>query len=289
MIKFMLIFTRIFITILITIFTTISLLSSTVAANEQAPLYQLLVNAQQDAEQSTKQNTKQSQKNKAEQKKLTERQQSLTERKKVMPLPPLDLAPFHFRASPNINKNTKQTTTNNTGLCLSCHDNNAHSKSVKLRSFLNMHTKTIACQTCHFSSAKHELNYQWQTQNKQLVSHIDFANKKDHLLIPTYQGKSIMPDKNSDFAKNLKQQWQQAEKNVDKKQQALLWQSIHQPLAQQKTTCTSCHQQTNPRINLLELGAEKTRQQRFEQNIIARFFKRYKKDDDKINLLELLK
>ena len=40
---------------------------------------------------------------------------------------------------------------------------------------------------------------------------------------------------------------------------------------------------------LVELGADKQRQQRFEQNIIARFFQRYNKEEDKINLLELLK
>jgi len=76
-----------------------------------------------------------------------------------------------------------------------------------------------------------------------------------------------------------------------------LWQSIHQPLnsnrlsdnSNQRITCAHCHQQTNPRINLAELGANKQRQLRFEQNIIARFFKRYQKKDDKINLLELLK
>jgi len=279
------------------IFTAFSLLSLTAVANEPTPLYQQLITSAQQYEVMTED----------ENKALIVVSKRLAERNKVEPLAPLDVAPFHFRSAISSGTNSgissakdeKPPTENNSGLCASCHDQQAHSKSVKLRSFLNMHTKTIACQTCHFTSDEYQLAYQWKTATSQLVKQIDFADKKDHLLVPVYQGKPIVPSKNSAFVKDLMAQWQQAEKAVDRKQQALLWQSIHKPLkpqllsskeeSNQQVSCTSCHQQTDPRINLAELGADKQRQQRFEQNIIARFFKRYRKEDDKINLLELLK
>ncbi len=267
------------------IFTAFLLLSLTAVANEQTPLYQQLIISAQQNEVMTE----------AESKALIAVSKRLAEINKVDPLAPLDVAPFHFRKDKDISAEVE----NNSGLCVNCHEQQAHSKSVKLRSFLNMHTKTIACQTCHFASDKYSLTYQWQTTAGQLVKQINFTDKKDHLLVPTYQSKSIVPSKDSSFAKELVSQWQKAEKMVDKKQQAMLWQNIHQPLSvdalskqdksKQPISCTSCHQQTAPRINLAELGADKQRQQRFEKNIIARFFKRYRKEDDKINLLELLK
>jgi len=295
------------------------LLNDTALANEPEPLYQQLVQSliiaqqkiiKQQSAQNLQQKSKQATRSKAEQEELIILTKRLAEIDKVEPLAPLDVAPFHFRAE----KNIKQKTLNNSGFCLSCHYRQAHTKSIKLRSFLNMHTKSIACQTCHLVSDKYQLNYQWQTATGQLVTQIDFADKKDHLLVPTYQNKSIMPSKSSAFAKDLIAKWQQTEKAVNKKQQALLWQTIHQPLSiqlmkpqssssrsltsssliskrqsNQQTSCTSCHQQTNPIINLIALGADEPRQQRFEQNIIARFFERHHKEDDKINLLELLK
>lgn len=265
------------------------LLNPTAVANEQTPLYQQLIVSVQQKKTMTED----------ENKALIVVSKRLTEITPIEPLAPLDVAPFHFRSGVSSAKDEKPPTENNSGLCVSCHSQQAHSKSVKLRSFLNMHTKTIACQTCHFTSDKYSLDYQWQTSAGQFVSKIDFVNKKNHLLVPTYQSKPIVPSKKSTFTKELMSQWQQAEKAVGRKQQALLWQSIHKPLkaqllsskeqSKQQVSCTSCHQQTNPRINLAELGADKQRQQRFEQNIIARFFKRYRKEDDKINLLELLK
>lgn len=279
------------------IFFSWILLSFTVIAKEQQPLYQNLLIAQQSNNNAIK--------SKAAQKEFIALQKHLTESNKVQPLAPLDVAPFHFRAREDL----KSRGENNTSLCMSCHSHQAHSKSVKLRSFLNMHTKTVACQTCHFTNKQYRLAYQWQKPSGDLVAQIDFADKKDHVLIPTYQGKSIVPNKNSAFTKALLAQWQQAEKVVNKKQLALMWQNIHQPLSSfsmgansitdklansqfegsQAITCTSCHQTTKPMIDLVELGADKQRQQQFEQNIIARFFKRYRKEEDKINLLELLK
>ena len=199
------------------IFTAFSLLSLTAVANEQAPLYQQLIASAQQHKVMTE----------AENKALSKVSKRLAEINKVEPLAPLDVAPFHFRAD----KDPETQVENNSGLCMSCHDQQAHSKSVKLRSFLNMHTKTIACQTCHFTSNKYLVDYQWQTSAGQLVSKIDFVNKKDHLLVPTHQSKSIVPSKDSSFAKELVSQWQQAEKSADKKSQALLRQNIHQPLS----------------------------------------------------------
>ena len=104
----------------------------------------------------------------------------------------------------------------------------------------------------------------------------------------------------SGFGKKIIDLWQKNQKHLHQDQyltkQALLWQNIHQglelfnknPQTRQIKKCSHCHQQTAPKLDLAKLGADKQRQQAFEQNIIARFFSRYAKDDERINLIELL-
>ncbi len=232
-------------------------------------------------------------------------QEMLSKLKEVEKLPALDVPPFHFQGV--------QTSSTEQGLaeqsfCADCHTSTPHKKSVRTRSFLNMHSKSIACETCHLN-VDQKLSYQWLNSQEKLVDKINFEDKNSYLLVPVHQDVAVNTSKNSNFSKDILQQWQKNKKYIMQKdqqakqeshlsKQALLWQNIHQALnssnvidnkepAQQ--TCISCHQQNDPKLNLFALGASKQRQQSFEQNIIARFFSRYKKEDDKINLIELLK
>lgn len=254
------------------------------AENSGPSLYQVLFQQAQT--------TKLSSKRKQEIQQIIE--QSAQQKNIQLQLEPLDLAPFHFREKPTqLKRHVKQAQ----GFCGHCHSNTPHKKSAKTRSFLNMHAKNIACQTCHLTSETAQLSYQWQQlsptreRNKQRVfKQIDFSQKANYLLIPVFHNQAVMPIKQSNFAQNLLKNWPKndTEQTMITDKQIVLWQNIHQILDQQKTTCGSCHQQNKPRLNLVELGASQAQKERFEQNIIARFFMRYAKEDDKINLLELL-
>jgi len=293
----------IFMPLLSNLFFWLTLVSFNTAATEAINLYQQLYKTQQKATLTEVANAN----------KIKEMLRNL---KDIKPLAPLEIAPFHFQNDKHSTDkpNTDLKNLAQQSFCADCHSSTPHKKSVKTRSFLNMHSKTIACETCHFNPEQ-KITYLWQNNHAKLVDKINFEDKKNYLLVPVFQGIAINTTKNSNFAKNILQQWQENKKHITQKEQqikqdsalskqALLWQNIHQVLANsnvqgksnttddQKSaqqTCTSCHQQSAPKLNLTALGASKQRQLSFEQNIIARFFSRYKKEDDKINLIELLK
>ena len=239
---------------------------------------------------------------------FTQIKKMLSSLKEVKTAPPLALAPFHFQDKESLeSKHTVVTDDSlaSQGFCATCHSSTPHKKSIKTRSFLNMHSKTLACQTCHLK-VEQSLDYQWQNKQGLLTKKIDFNDKNQFLLVPVHQNTPVSLLAESDFAQNIINQWQKNNKKLTQSnrlsKQALLWQNIHQVLelpANNKTKgqaqpslqhqCTDCHQQSRPKLNLFKLGASKQRQQDFEQNIIARFFSRYKMEDDKINLIELLK
>jgi DNA-directed RNA polymerase subunit M/transcription elongation factor TFIIS len=57
---------------------------------------------------------------------------------------------------------TVYTDVENAPVCLQCHGNFCHVKSEKLRSFYNMHTFFLACETCHIRVEKEEkVVFQW--------------------------------------------------------------------------------------------------------------------------------
>ena len=99
------------------------------------------------------------------QKTLDKISQQLTDHKEIEQRPPLDLAPFHQRTTAT--QTSEQTTVQTNNLCLGCHNALPHQKSPRSRSFLNMHSQTISCQSCHIAPKLAGVNYQWQQGNGQ--------------------------------------------------------------------------------------------------------------------------
>lgn len=61
--------------------------------------------------------------------------------------------PFHYRV--------EQTKDLPQGLCVSCHGKLPHKKNLRSRTFQNMHSRYIACETCHFRPKGYTLTYGW--------------------------------------------------------------------------------------------------------------------------------
>ncbi len=188
----------------------------------------------------------------------------------------LKLPPFHQR------KTAVKSQSHN--LCLNCHNVMPHQKLVRSRTFLNAHSKTISCQTCHFRPEDKPLNYQWMDTAGKLSQQIDLEQKEKFKLVAVYQGRAVFDNKNSPLAKQINEAWQQS----SAEQKPALWLNLHTPLTTDKTGCSTCHQQKQPLFDLMVLGADREQASDFENNVIARFFTRYKDTNDKINIIELL-
>lgn len=159
----------------------------------------------------------------------------LQAKKEIKLLDDLSLAPFHKRDESPI-KNTEQVYCNN------CHLSLPHSKSLRTRTFMNMHSEYIACESCHFKPENIKLDYRWYDYKKNAEAgkqqgrlHSGRLKKDQSPLIartgqikiaPFFENKPALINSNHPFSKTLQQRWEKS--NLEKKSQ--IHAQIHQPL-----------------------------------------------------------
>lgn len=189
--------------------------------------------------------------------------------------------PFHKRPHVQI-KNTEQV------YCTACHLPVPHSKSLRTRAFMNMHTQYIACETCHFRPENVSLDYRWfeydsvAEASKQPGRLHSGRNKKDPTpllardgkvkIAPFYQGQPALITRSHSFTKELEQRM----KNADLDEQAKIHAQIHKPLQTKGTECANCHTVDEDLLNLVQLSDSPAQAEAIQRNTIADFFKHYK-------------
>ena len=213
----------------------------------------------------------------------------LKEHKDISLQEKLVIQPFH--------KHAGELETAPFSLCRNCHSPLPHSKQLRSRAFLNMHTRFIACETCHFRPKDHQLTYQWldletmtatSGEGKFRTSHnLDNAKQRpsNPKITPLFQNQSAVVAKNSAFSSQILQQWEKA--NFDQKVE--LRAKIHIPLEKKGPKCQDCHNSEKTMLNLTALGATAEEKTAIEKHIIPQFFKDYEKDDQKIIIRNLLR
>ncbi|NOQ65501.1 MAG: hypothetical protein GQ582_13400 [Methyloprofundus sp.] len=225
---------------------------------------------------------------------------TVDEYKKIERRGELEVPPFH--------KRTAEDDSLGNSFCTTCHLSPPHTKSVRSRTFMNMHTQYIACETCHFRPENVPLNYQWQdTRDGSVVAastglfrQTIKLDKKDKAAIlaaekpkntflkitPYYQQQAVNLRKDSEFSKQTKAIWQQAKKTPEKVERRAL---IHAPLTEKGPNCQACHIDKEALLDLAILGADKYQAAKIQNNIVTQFFGRYKEEDQKIRIIDLLK
>lgn len=239
-------------------------------------------------------------------KQIQETKKILDEYKKITVRDELEVPPFHKRG--------KVDDSLGNSFCTTCHLTPPHSKSLRTRTFMNMHTQYVACETCHFRPEGVALSYQWQdTRDASLVAAqpelfrqtVKLVKKTPGLLqkkvapvkeariinpfvkiTPFYQGQSVGLRKNEAFAEETKDIWQQEGVSSEKIQRRAL---IHAPLSEKGPKCQACHTDEDALLNLSELGATEYQVEKIENNIVTQFFKRYKDEEQRIRIQSLLK
>ena len=224
----------------------------------------------------------------------------------------LEVPPFHKRGEVDDSLGNS--------FCTTCHLTPPHTKSLRTRTFMNMHTRYLACETCHVRPEAMALTYQWQDTRdaslvtaepelfrqglkpkkdlkfgKELTSNKDLRPEKVPLpklkdpffkITPYYQQQSVAIRKDSAFAVDTKKIWQQGGVTEEKIKRRGL---VHAPLSEKGPKCKACHTDEESLLNLTELGATVYQADKIQNNIVTQFFSRYKDEEQRIRIMSLLK
>ncbi len=70
-----------------------------------------------------------------------------------------------------------------------------------------------------------------------------------------------------------------------------LYSRVHKPLVEKDNLvqCNDCHRQENSVLDLSRLTKDQDKLDQYQNNVISEFFSRYKKDDQKIKIINLLR
>ncbi len=230
--------------------------------------------------------------------KLQESTDKVNKHKDIKVIDALEVPPFHKRGL------WEQESLNKT-FCTGCHLSPPHSKDLRSRTFLNMHTEFIACETCHMRPENVKFSYQWfdyRTQQtsepavekfRQIFSEEDRGKpgeerrKTNHLIkiVPFYKGEVALILRDHDFAQQSLTLWEKGVLSDKAAHRA----KIHAPLKEKGPECKACHQSEQPFLDLNVLGANKMQIRSMQRHIVPQFFKRYSEKDQKIKIDSLLK
>lgn len=183
-------------------------------------------------------------------------------------------------------------------ICVSCHGNVPHDKSREIRSFLNMHTFYLACETCHSlpESAEQQWDFTWYDKdngaiigNPQALIKIESmqTSAKVNPEYPVYgnYGAKIAPAvKTKNGIKLLHGKKEMAFANRYKKEQERLTAGkksqmkkvIHRKVSKKPVHCKQCHQEKSPYIPFADLGYPPTRERELTNVGVVGMIRKYK-------------
>ncbi|WP_457673107.1 hypothetical protein [Thiolapillus sp.] len=166
---------------------------------------------------------------------------------------PLFVPPFHHRVEEQAAAAT---------LCHNCHDIAPHGRNARTRAFLNMHSRKIACETCH-----------WRPEGKTpgySRARVPGVGPEEGMIAPVLDGEPVLTLADVPWARRLAQDWEQA----DKAEKARIKARLHQPLEEKGPECTACHDARDSLLDWKALGYEGGRIRELQDNPTAHFLQR---------------
>jgi hypothetical protein len=162
----------------------------------------------------------------------------------------------------------------NAPMCLQCHGNFCHAKSEELRSFYNMHSFYLACETCHIREKEgEEITFKW------------FDNKVGHEvteLIGTQgnYGAKIVPIKGGKrldaFPKEaLAREYMRLESTYSDEEKKKIQEELMAHISKEALTCKDCHKKDGY-INFSVIGYDPARINRLTRLEILQLIEEYK-------------
>ncbi|MCF6338021.1 MAG: hypothetical protein L3J84_08725 [Gammaproteobacteria bacterium] len=217
----------------------------------------------------------------------------------------LSVPPFHKRVT--LPETKKQS------FCLVCHLPLPHRNDERRRTFMNMHSRYIACETCHFRPETTTMAYRWlaydgidagnalsprraakvtidsnspsaRKHKAQFKKRVPLSPQPGARIAPFYKNIPVLLFKDTPFSQKIKKDWKDANEN----QRAEIKAKLHAPLNKEGPTCKKCHGKDETMLDLEILGASAAQLKKIQNNTIVRFFDRFKKTDERIRINKLL-
>lgn len=161
-------------------------------------------------------------------------------------------------------------------ICIRCHGNVPHDKSKEIRSFLNMHTFYLACETCHATPGEgaDPWSFSWYDKDtgdvignppavREMAEH--YYSKEDIAKFTGFgnYGAKVAPGKQKpgDIAllhgeKEIAfvERYIAEQDRLKPEQQSQMKRVIHKRVQQEPVQCKGCHREVDPYIPFAELG-----------------------------------
>jgi len=205
-----------------------------------------------------------------DEKKLQEAHKQIKEHSEIVLKEDLFVSPFH--------KQGESKVTDKNSFCSTCHQQRPHRSDERRRSFLNMHSRYISCETCHFSPKDVQLEYRWLNFNEN-------SNKiSAKRITPFYGEESVIIFSDHELATQAKETW----KNKSSVEKAKLKLRLHAPLSKEGPECIDCHNSKDQLLDLKLLDFTKKETAKLQQHAIPRFFSRFKKEEQRLRMSDLL-
>lgn len=220
---------------------------------------------------------------------LAKAEQPIREHQDVVLRDKMAVSPFHRQPDPLRAGET---------FCQTCHAPLPHTRKLRDRTFLNMHSRFITCETCHFRPATVQLSYDWldyaswQSVPGDTARFRTGSNKDNAVALegrvkiaPFVQNQPAIARRDSAFTREIEKSW----KEGDLPQRTALKARLHTPLKKEGPECAACHSEKQPLLDLEKLGATPTQATAIRRHIIPQFFSRYRSDDDRLRIIDILR
>ncbi len=200
-------------------------------------------------------------------------------------------SPFHKR---DVNHESLRPS-----ICQSCHTSLPHARSVRLRTYLNMHTPYVSCEVCHLNGKARSLEYAWRDFSDVdmpllAVSQTQTPKAEDKggivpatgVRIDVFQDSTpVSQRKDSLYSRQVAERW----KASSEKEKVALHAALHAPLNDKGWACTACHADRNTKLELSDLSLDEEKVTKLKGHPLVNFFSRYRKTDDRLSIVRMLK
>jgi len=206
----------------------------------------------------------------ADEKALHEAHKQIKDHSEIILKEDLFVSPFH--------KQNESKATDKDAFCSTCHQQRPHRSDERKRSFLNMHSRYISCETCHFKPKTFQLEYRW----------LDFNENSNEVpakrITPFYDKEAVLILSDHELAEQARETWNK-KSSIEK---AKLKLRLHAPLSKEGPECLDCHNNKDQLLDLESLDYSKKEITKLQQHSIPRFFSRFTKEGQRLRMSDLL-
>ncbi len=161
-------------------------------------------------------------------------------------------------------------------ICLRCHGNYCHTESEKLRSFYNMHSFYLACETCHIRQPAGEtFAFHWfdDTTGRRLERVTGSLGNYGARIVPVAGGKRL-----DDFPKpQLAREYMQMSATYPEEKKKKVQEELMAHISPEAVACGQCHRQGGY-IDFIRLGYSQQRADDLTRLEIVKMLTEYKNE-----------